>query len=162
MYTITNWENDMLDAPEEMVAKFISDKYDQYNFKLLSGLKHRSINDIFDSLKESRVIIMQPYLLDKQQVVKIVQSISHSIHVNNNGARREWDIRDFVFLSSDPYRDFNFIKEECGSLKDQVNEHCLSKICRNCEVHFYGFEGEHYEMKCGGHFKNDIYAIRYK
>jgi hypothetical protein len=157
---ITNWENDMIDAAEPMVSKFVSKHYPNLDFKLLSGLRHRDIQDIRDSLMESRIIIMQPSLLEEEQVVNIVTSISHPIHVANNGARRDWEIRDFIFLSMNPFEDLMNIREMCGNKKDHTGELALHKILFNCECHFFGFDDEHYEMKYNrGH---DIYAIRYK
>ena len=166
---ITNWENDMIDVPEEMITKFVSEKQgywdfpDNYDLKLMSRLKHRNIEDIYDSLKESRVIIMQPSLFDKEQVIKIVKSISHPIHINNNGAKRDWEIRDFIFLSANPFDDLNMIKEYCYKIKDDHDTgDALTKILHNCEIHFFGFNREHYEMKEYGYSCSDIYAIRYK
>lgn len=159
---ITNWENDIIETPEEQVTKFVSERYSNYDFKLLSGLRHRNIEDIYDSLRDSRVIIMQPFLLEKEQISKIVAAISHPIHVNNNGARREWEIRDFIFLSSQPFEDLKTIKNACLELKDNVKEEALPKIIHNCEIHFHGFDGEHYEMKCHGYSSYDIIAIRHK
>lgn len=165
MSIVTNWENDMIDEPEQMVREFLSKKhgywdFPEYGFKLLSGLRHRHIEDIYASLEESRVVIMQPSLLEKEQVQKIVQAISHPIHVNNNGAQRRWDIRDFIFLSSTPFEDLKFIVDACLHLVDQHGEQCLPKILYNCEIHFFGFTGEHYELK-KDRYPHKPYAIRH-
>jgi hypothetical protein len=163
-YIITNWENDLIDSPEEKVVKFVSEKYPAYYFKFLPALKQRSIKEIYDSLRESRVIVMQPSLFDKEQVVKIVTQISHPIHINNGGARREMDIRDFVFLSANPFADLQEIKEICYGKKDYFDS--ADALCvilhSNIEVHFYGFSGEHYEMKQCGYTCRDIDAVRHK
>jgi hypothetical protein len=162
---VTNWENDMIAEPEEMVKKFLSEKrafwdFKHYDVKLLSGLRHRDIGDIYASLEESRVIIMQPSLLDKEQIKKIVQAISHPIHGNNFGAQRRWEIRDFIFLSANPFEDLNFIIDACRGVIDQHKEVCLQKILLSCEVHFFGFNDEHYELKCNR--LDSPYAIRHK
>ncbi len=161
MSRITNWENDMIDSPEEKVVEFAKKRYPNYDLHLLSALRHRDMQDIYESLEESTVIIMQPSLLEKEQVIKIIQAISHPIHGHNNGSRRDWNIRDFVFLSADPWRDVNEILTICSGVKDSHNEECLPKILYNCECHFYGFAGEHYELK-KTRYPYSSYIIRYK
>lgn len=159
----TNWENDMLAEPEDKVIEFMQKYNSDYELKLLSGLRHRDMQDIRDSLRNSRIIIMQPSLLEKEQVVNMVKNISHPIHVNQNGATRNYDIRDFIFLSSHPFEDLCQIKEWCRGVKDGFDTgDALTKILTNCEIHFYGFGGEHYEMKRIGYYSGDIYAARYK
>lgn len=156
----------MIAEPEPMVKKFLSEKHGYWDFKtfdvkLLSGLRHRDIEDIYASLRESRVIIMQPSLLEKSQIAKIVQAISHPIHLHFNGATREWDIRDFIFLSVNPWEDLNIVIDACKGVSDQHHEPSLPKILQNCECHFFGFADEHYELKCN-HFPAKPYAIRHK
>lgn len=160
-HKITNWENDMIAEPEEFVKQFAKRQYPNYDLEILSGLGHRDPQDLYDSLRDSRVIIIQPNLLEREQVVKLVSAISHPIHVNFNGATREWDIREFVFISVRPFDDLMQIKEWCAGVKDQWGEHALTKVLINCEAHFYGIANmEHYEMRCsrGG----EITAIRHK
>jgi hypothetical protein len=162
----TNWENDMIAEPEDKVQEFIRENYPNYELKLLSGLRQRDIQDVWETIKESRIIIMQPSLLDKEQVQKMLLNISHGIHTSLNGAYRLVEVRDFIFLSMNPWEDLLFIKE-CGKgLRDTHSEYSLIKLLRNCEVHFYGFAGEHYEMVRGGngtsHYPSDIEAIRHK
>jgi hypothetical protein len=159
-YKITNWENDMIAEPEEKVVEFVKEKYPHYELGILSGLGERDLKDIYDSLKESRVIIMQPSLLVSSQIREVVSYLSHPIHINFNSATRNLDIRDFIFLSSNPWHDLNFVKSACAGVKDSVNEPALRKIVKNCEVHFYGFAGEHYEM-INDSF-GDIKALRHK
>ncbi len=161
MSIITNWENDMIDVPEEPIEAFTKTYYPNYDLKLLSGLKHRAIEDIYDSLRDSRVIIMFPSLFDDEQLKKIVTAISHPIHVNNNGARREWDIREFVFFSAQPFEDLTHIRQTCHLLKDSTGEPALAKILFNCECHFYGFQDEHYELQRNRSEYQDFKAIRY-
>lgn len=160
-HIITNWENDLIDEPENIVTAFVKDKYKDYDFKLLSGLAHRDKQDLYDSLRESRVIIMQPSLLEPDQIAEIATLIGHPIHVTFNSAAPDWNIKDFVFLSSNPFDDLNIVKDACKDVKDEHHELALVKILHNCECHFYGFAGEHYEMKCSGSVNYDIYAIRY-
>ncbi len=159
-YKITNWENDMIAEPEEKVVKFVKEKYPNYELEILSGLGERDLKDIYDTLKDSRVIIMQPSLLDSTQIREVVSYLSHPIHINFNSATRNLDIRDFVFLSANPWHDLNFVKSACAGVKDSVKEPALRKIVKNCEVHFYGFGGEHYEMIKDSF--GDIKALRHK
>lgn len=37
----------MIDTAEELVSKFVSEKFGNYNFKLLLGVKHRNKEDLF-------------------------------------------------------------------------------------------------------------------
>ncbi len=160
---ITNWENDLIEHPEDMVQKFVAEKYPNHTLKFLSGLKQRSFDDIYESIKESRIIVMQPALLDKPQVTELVKSISHPIHTGLNGASRHVEIRDFVFYSLHPFEDLMTIKSYCEGVTDgRDTADALAKILSNCEIHFYGFEGEHYEMRCSGWQCRDIYAVRYE
>jgi hypothetical protein len=159
----TNWENDMIAEPEEKVIEFMAKYKPNYELKLLSGLRHRDMEDIKDSLENSRIVIMQPSLLEKEQVVNMVKNISHPIHVNLNGSTRNYEIRDFIFLSSHPFEDLTQIKEWCNGVKDGFDSgDALTKILSNCEIHFYGFDGEHYEMKRTSYLSGGIYAARYK
>ncbi len=159
-YKITNWENEMTDSPEPIVEQFVKNRYPNYDFEMLSALGHRDIQDIFESLKNSRIIIIQPNMLDREQVVNLVSAISHPLHVNFNGASREWEVRDFIFLSTRPFEDLTQIKEWCAGVKDKWNENALVKILINCEVHFYGIAGmEHYEMR--GTRGGDITVVRH-
>lgn len=160
-WVITNWENDMIDKPEQIVAKFVAEKYPNMEFKMLSGLGRRDIHDIYRSLEESRVIIMQPSMLEPTQIAGIVQQISHPIHGALNGAIRRYDIADFIFLSANPWEDYNIVKDACRGVKDNHNEYSLTKILRNCECHFYGFDGTHYEMRRSG-YEDSVYAVRHK
>lgn len=159
-HIITNWENDMIAEPEDKVIEFVKEKYPNYKLELLSGLRHRDLQDIYDTLKESRIIIMQPSLLDSSQIKEVVSYLSHPIHINFNSATRNLDIKEFIFLSSFPWDDLNFVKNSCKGLKDTVNEPALIKIVKNCEVHFYGFGGEHYEMILDSFY--DIKVLRHK
>ena len=59
-----------------------------------------------------------------------------------------------------PFHDLNFVIDACDGVTDQHNEICLKKILLSCEVHFFGFNEEHYELKCNRLDKP--YAIRYK
>jgi len=159
---ITNWENDLIDSPEPMVKEWVAKHHSNFELKLLSGLRHRGMDDIYDSLRNSRIIVMQPSLLDAQQIADIVKEIGHGIHVNFNGATREWDLREFVFISMHPFEDLQTVKKACIGLKDRWGEDPLAKILKNVECYFYGFAGEKYELKYGGYYASDAYAIRYK
>lgn len=159
---ITNWENDLIEEPEVPVMDWVRANCANYEFKLLPGFRHRCNDDIFTSLRESRIIIMQPNLLESNQIASIVTQIGHSIHINFNGATREWDLREFVFLSANPFEDLQIVKDACIGLKDRVNEDPLAKILHSVECWFYGFSGEKYELRYGGYNASDAYAIRYK
>ena len=160
MRIITNWENDLTDVPEESVVSFVKENYPNYEFKLLSGLAQRDINDIYDSLKESRIVIIQPTLFDRAQVSEILSSISHPTYGALIGNTREWEIRDFVFLSNKPYEVLKELLEICSKVKDRHGEHSLPKILAVCEIHSYGYDGEHYEVKFRRY--SDYEIIRYK
>ncbi len=159
---ILNWENDMIQDPEPHVVEFAKKHYPNLDLQLMSGLRHRHIDEIRDSLKDSMIIIMQPHLIDPSQIALIAQSISHSIHGAFCGASREWDLRDFVFLSVNPWETCQAIIEACSGLKDNVGEDPLVKIVKHIQVQFYGFDGEHYELKISSHWFRDLYVVRYK
>ncbi len=159
---ITNWENDMIEEPEEMVVKFVKEKYKGFELQLLSGLRHRAIEDIYKTLKDSFIIIMQPSLLDEKQVTTMVKELSHSIWINFNSNVNDLSVRHFIFLSMNPFEDLMKIKKMCIGLKCNQGEDALTKIVKSISCHFYGFNGEHYEMESGGYFTEDIYARRHK
>lgn len=159
---ITNWENDMIDAPEDMVQKFVAENYKGFELQLLSGLRHRAIEDIYKTLEDSFIIIMQPSLLDEKQVTTLVKGLSHSIWVNFNSNVNNLTVRHFIFISMNPFEDLMSIKKMCIGLKDNQGEDALSKIVKSVSCHFYGFGGEHYEMESSGYFTEDIYARRHK
>ena len=161
-HIITNWENDMIDAPEDMVARFVSEKYKGFELKILSGLRHRAIEDVYETLKYSFVIIMQPSLLDEQQVTTMVKELSHSIWINFNSNVNNLSVRHFIFISANPFEDLMAIKKMCIGLKDTQGEQALVKIVKCVSCHFYGFDNEHYEMRADGYFSEDIYAVRHK
>jgi len=165
-HKIINWENDLLDEPEMFLSEFVADNYPDYSFEMMSGFIHRDMSEVYESLKEARVIIMQPNLLEENQVSDMVKAISHPIHVNFNGASREWNIEKFIFLCYNPFDDLNTIKEQCDGVKDgKDSADALCKILHNCEIHFYGRQGgdAHYEMGADRVYCcNDIKAIRHK
>ncbi len=161
-HIVTNWENDMIDQPEEMVRKFVKENYKGFKLQLLSGLKHRHFDEIWETLLNSFVIIMQPSLLDEQQVRMLVEKMAHGIWVNFNSNINDLTVRHFVFLSSDPFDTLLTIKRICVGLKDSQGEQALVKIIKSVTCNFYGFNDEHYEMRCDGHFSEDIYAVRHK
>ena len=72
----------MIEIPEEMVKNFVSEKYNGFELEILSGLKYRSLEDIYETLHYSFAIIMQPSLLDEQQVRMMVEKMSHGIWGN--------------------------------------------------------------------------------
>ncbi len=160
-HIVTNWENDMIDQPEEMVAKFVSEKYKGFELKMLSGLRHRAFEDIYETLHDSFVIIMQPSLLDKQQVRTMVEKMAHGIWINFNSNVNNLSVRHFIFLSANPFEDLISIRKMCMGLKDTQGENALVKIVKSISCHFYGFDGEHYEMQADGYFTEDIFAIRH-
>lgn len=149
---ITNWDNDLLEAPDRKVVEFAAKKYKHHELKYLPGLRQRDIQEIYDSIRESRVIIIEPHILESEQIATIVSAIAHPIHVNQNGATRNYEIRDFVFLSMNPYEDLKKVVSAASALKDSHGEYSLSKILYNCEAHFYGYDGEHYELVKDGSF----------
>ncbi len=159
---ITNWENDLIEQPEEMVAEFVRQKYDGFELQMLSGLRHRSFEEIWDTIHDSFVIIMQPSLLDEYQVRSMVEQMSHGIWINFNSNTNNLSVRHFVFLSSNPFEDLVSIRKMCIGLKDSQGEPALVKIVKNISCHFYGFYGEHYEMFVEGHNTDRIRAIRHK
>jgi hypothetical protein len=161
-HIVTNWENDMIDAPEEKVSEFVNNYYKGFELNLLSGLRYRAIEEIYQTLKDSFVIIMQPSLFDKQQVMDIVSNLSHSIWVNFNSNTNNLTTRYFIFLSSHPFEDLKEIVSICQGLKDTKNEPALVKIVKCISCHFYGFAGEHYELRTDGYHSDNMYAVRHK
>ena len=161
-HIITNWENDMIDSPEEKVLEFVNNYYKGFELNILSGLRHRNIEDIYETLKESFVIIMQPSLFDKQQVTSIASGLSHWIWGNFNNNVNNLTVRHFIFLSSHPFDDLNEIINICKGLKDSVNEPALVKIVKCISCHFYGFDGEHYELRTESYHSENMYAVRHK
>lgn len=161
-HMITNWENDMLDAPEDKVQKFVADFYKGFELRLLSGLRYRSIEDIYETLEDSFAIIIQPSLLDRRQVVELVSGLSHSIWVNFNSNTNNLSVRRFIFLSATPFEDMMQIREFCLDLKDSQGEWALPKIVQCISCQFFGFGGEYYEMQSAGYSSRDIKAVRYK
>ncbi len=108
---------------------------------------------------------MRSYTLDYNQIREMVKTISHPIHTSLNGAERLMEISAFIFITNNPFEDLMNTKRECSGVRDENNHDtgdALCKILRNCEIHFYSPEGEHYEMKQTGYWTRDIYAIRHK
>jgi hypothetical protein len=159
---ITNWENDLIELPEQMVQSFVNKEYDGFELKILSGLRHRTFEEIWETLKESYAIIMQPSLLDEQQVIELAKAISHGIWGNFHSNVNNLSVRYFHFISMNPFEDLMQIKETLLSVKDQHEESCIAKIVKCVSCNFHGFNGEHYEMSLKGSWPEHIEALRHK
>ncbi len=159
---ITCWENDLTDVPDIQVSELISKHYPNCEFKMLSGLEHRDIHDIYDSLKESNTIIIHAHIIKPEQIINIVKNISHPIHVNNCGRiPPKWEIENFVILSMHPVETYKQIKLICENIKDQHEEYALLKLLRNCQIYFRGFNNEYYEMIIEGYETINIGVKKY-
>jgi hypothetical protein len=158
MRTVTVWENDMVEVIDHKTLAFIKAQYPDYEVKQLSGLSHRHAEDILDSVRNSHTIVIQPNLLDIEQIVDIAQLLSNPIHVNNTDPKREYDIRRFLFLTNYPWDTCSTVKSMLSVVKDSVNELCLMKILKHCAVDFCNFDcTEYYEMQRDGYFNVKIY-----
>jgi hypothetical protein len=60
MRTISVWENDMTDEIDIKVKTFIEERFKGYEYTQLSALSHRGKEDIFDSLRNSYAVVIQP------------------------------------------------------------------------------------------------------
>jgi len=161
-HIVTNWENDLIEQPEYMVREFASDKYKEFELQMLSGLKHRAFEEVWETLNTSFSIIMQPSLLDKQQVQSLVSQIAHGIWVNFQGVTNNLTVRSFNFLSTNPFIDLMEIKEMCKGLLDTQGGNALAKIVKCVPCHFYSLtQTEHYEMCTESRYDFEIYARRH-
>jgi len=154
-WIITNWENDMIETPEQPVIDLVNEKFSHYEFKMLSGLRNRDIEDLYASLRESRAVIMHPTFTDITQIKDLIIRLGKYIHANTLGRQTDWMIKEFVFISATPFEDFLLIKKNC-------NTDSLHAILRNCYCTFYGYAGEVYEMKSESASSLSLIAIREK
>lgn len=158
---ITIWENDMMEEIDPKIKSFIELRFKGYEMKQLSALSHRSEQDIFDSLEESYGIVIQPNLLEPQQIIEMAKLISHPIHGNHCSNIRNWDIQNFTFISTHPWETLKEIKSMLKDVKDNVGELCIMKILNACSIDFYNFDmTEYYELVRDGYWGTK--AIRYK
>ena len=150
----------MSDEIDPIVSQFISDKYGHCDVSILSGLKRRDLGEIWNTLKDNRVVVIQPSLLDETQIRTLTKSISHGIWINFHSNTNNLHVRKFDFLSSDPYNDAKQIIDYCKGLKDDHGENALVKIVKSLEVNFYGFDDTRYELRAEGYF-GDYILVRH-
>lgn len=161
MRTICIWENDMTDEIDPKVLTFLGHRFKGYDFNQLSGLAHRDEMDIIDSIRNNYAIIIQPNMLECEQVQSIAKLISHPIHTNKNSNQNDYEIQRFIFLSNHPWETLLQIKSNLKDVKDRHGELCIQKIIRNCATEFYNFDSSiYYELVEDGYW--DTKAIRYK
>lgn len=159
---ITIWENEMDDTIDDKLKQFIDKKYPDSQINILSGLRQRHIEDIYETLKDSYAIVIQPNMLEEVQVKELVKGISHSVWINFHSNTNNLSVRFIDFYSSNAYADLKEIKKYCIGLKDAHNEQTLVKIVKCIDCSFYGFAGEHYELRYGGSYAEDCIAVRIK
>lgn len=154
---ITNWENDLTDTPEPFVLEFIQSHkmYSGYDFKFLSGLPHRDIRDLIDSINESRTIIFRTYLLDKNQVSSLVSALHKPIFHSHDG-----DSREFIFLCDDAWQTLCDFKSACKTHWGDPARVGLVDILLKKYIYFIDIKGIKYELKTDGWYNRDFYAIR--
>jgi hypothetical protein len=140
----------MVDVPEKQVTDFVSKHYNNLKFKMLSGLSKRHIEDIWESIKESFVIVVHLNMLDENQIKHLVGELSQPIWKNFNSNVNNLSLRHFVFISSTPFEDMKKIRN-CSDLIP------LSKCV---SIHFYGYNDEHYEYYAVGY--NTLLNVRHK
>lgn len=154
----TFWDNDMNDEIEEPVRKFMDDDYPTFTIKKLSGFSRRDKIEILESLEESTVILINSEFFG-DQLEETIKWLAHNIHVNQNGATRNYKVSCFVCLSTHPFEAIKEVVKRLHSQKDFHNENPLNKILFNVGVYFSNpFAGELYELKSNG---SDYYTIRH-
>lgn len=158
---VTVWENDMTEEIDPKTQSFINLHFPNREIKQLSALSHRDSEDIFDSLRESYYILIQPNQLERDQIEKLAQLISHPIYINYYSNTRNWDIQSFIFICMNPWSTLKQIQSVLKNVKDSHSELCLHKILGACQVNFYNFDSsEQYELVTDGIW--DTKAIRRK
>lgn len=161
-HIVTNWENELTDVPEPRVMEHFEKFYKGFELKILSGFRHRTINEIYETLNDSFAIIAELTLLDERQITDLVRELSHLVWINFNSNTNNLSVRHFNFISSTPFEDMIEIKRMCMDLKDEHGEPALVKIVKSIRCSFYGFNGEHYEMDARSSWVSDIQIIRIK
>lgn len=148
---VVNWENDMIASPEKAVIDYCAKHYPNLELEMLSGLNKRHPVDIIDSIrKDCRAVVMNPNILNKDQVLKLISMLGKGLYGYVYGE----DLEEFVFITSHPKEDAESVISWCmeGDWNDNyVNpRNALTAILKRVKCYFIGFDGEKYEIITDG------------
>lgn len=148
---VINWENDMLASPEKVVVDYCERHYPNLDLEMLSGLSRRDPSDIIDSIrKDCRAVVMNPHMLDKEQVLGLISMLAAGLYGYVYGE----DLDEFVFITSAPKETADTIVSWCmsGGWDDNHKNprNAMVAILGRCRCYLVGPDGDKYEITTNG------------
>lgn len=144
---VTNWENDPTEEAEIWVREYCEIHYKNLEMRILSSLRNRSQIEIIDSIRSGCVaVVIKPHIIDRDQIVKLLSTISKGIYGYVFGT----DIEEFIFLKANPHEAAKEFVEACrGKWDDDPYNprNGLTAVLLRAKCYFVGHGDEKYEVK---------------
>lgn len=157
---VLNWENDLIDTPEQVVLDYCNTHCRNLEFEMLSGFSRRTPGEILNSLDNGvKQVVMAPFMLEEEQVQKIVTLIAPPLYGYVHGE----DVEKFVFIGSRPKEIANTIISACEGEWDHDHRNprnCFIAILKRASVICIGFEGERIEIQTSGWNHRDFTIVQ--